>query len=325
MVVPVLLVVGSDPQTSFLVSALAIWINDFVVVMLIFGNFVWRVYQFDKKNRDMSNRNLSVMQSRVAIRASIVAFARDTKGGALIVDSKPKRRSDRRSVRFSEMVSENGVPSKMKDSWSRFQLEEEDCSIGNSGEMTTNEGMTEVNSVTEEGQMCESAVCTTMFASDSLDEGDAPDEEGRELRKGKSDSDIILSRDLQKGMPDSEIMPRQSLASISNFSDLTWRDPSAALGGNENDGGSLPDDETFEKPDFSRQRSHSLPSLTALTEAKRTESGHRIGPDLPGHRFQEILQATFGDRAALTAETRLAEGDNEDDEDESNGDLPLER
>jgi len=41
--VPVLIVVGSDPATSFFVRSVMVWMNDLVVVLLIFGNLIYTV------------------------------------------------------------------------------------------------------------------------------------------------------------------------------------------------------------------------------------------------------------------------------------------
>jgi len=41
---PVLILVGKDPQTSYFVRILIVWINDFVVVALIFGNLIYQIY-----------------------------------------------------------------------------------------------------------------------------------------------------------------------------------------------------------------------------------------------------------------------------------------
>ncbi|CAB9530803.1 acid type B receptor subunit 2 [Seminavis robusta] len=49
--IPVLFVVGSDATTSFFVRSIAIWVNDFVVLALIFGPLVFNVTKFDDANR----------------------------------------------------------------------------------------------------------------------------------------------------------------------------------------------------------------------------------------------------------------------------------
>ena len=265
------------------------------------------MYQFDKANREMSERNLSVKQSRLAIRASIVAFARDKKSGAMQLDSSSsKRHSDRRSVRFSDMVSEIGGPSRMKDSASRLRLCEDD-SLGasaelTSGEMTSNEQAIDLYSDSEEDQPDQSQPCHSMnTAGDTLG---TPDISIRDLKKGKSDSDIVMSRDLYNGNSGNDVMPAEGLGGTA-ISDIAG----------EMEGSVSAQDAALEKPDLARHRSQSAPSLTVLTG--RTESGHRVGPDLPGYRFQEVLQATFGDRAAITAEARLVEAEDEDDAENS--------
>jgi len=39
---PVLFIASRDPQASFFVRSLAIWINDFAVSTLVFGNLIWK-------------------------------------------------------------------------------------------------------------------------------------------------------------------------------------------------------------------------------------------------------------------------------------------
>jgi hypothetical protein len=42
--VPILVILGSDPDASFFVRTLIIWMNDFMVVTLIFGNLIYHVH-----------------------------------------------------------------------------------------------------------------------------------------------------------------------------------------------------------------------------------------------------------------------------------------
>jgi len=42
--VPVLIILGADPETSFFVRSAVIWINDFMVIVLIFGNLIYQVH-----------------------------------------------------------------------------------------------------------------------------------------------------------------------------------------------------------------------------------------------------------------------------------------
>ncbi|CAB9524662.1 acid type B receptor subunit 2 [Seminavis robusta] len=45
--VPILVIIGADPQTGFFVRSVIIWMNDFVVVTLIFGNLIYSVHLDD--------------------------------------------------------------------------------------------------------------------------------------------------------------------------------------------------------------------------------------------------------------------------------------
>ena len=42
--VPILVILGSDPQASFFVRSVVVWMNDFAVVTLIFGNLIYSVH-----------------------------------------------------------------------------------------------------------------------------------------------------------------------------------------------------------------------------------------------------------------------------------------
>ncbi|CAB9524661.1 acid type B receptor subunit 2 [Seminavis robusta] len=49
--VPILVIIGADPQTGFFVRSVIIWMNDFVVVTLIFGNLIYSVH-FDDVTKE---------------------------------------------------------------------------------------------------------------------------------------------------------------------------------------------------------------------------------------------------------------------------------
>lgn len=54
--VPILVIIGTDPQTGFFVRSVIIWMNDFVVVSLIFGNLMWSVHvDSDAENPETVN------------------------------------------------------------------------------------------------------------------------------------------------------------------------------------------------------------------------------------------------------------------------------
>jgi hypothetical protein len=49
--IPVLILIGSDPSTSYFVRSTMVWINDFMVVVLIFGNLIHATH-FSEKSKD---------------------------------------------------------------------------------------------------------------------------------------------------------------------------------------------------------------------------------------------------------------------------------
>jgi 7 transmembrane sweet-taste receptor of 3 GCPR len=76
IIIPVLLIFGGqDTKASFFVRSAAIWINDCVVIMLIFGNLLLKVYQNDA-DQSTKQRN----SSHVKIKKDIQAYARLMRG-----------------------------------------------------------------------------------------------------------------------------------------------------------------------------------------------------------------------------------------------------
>ena len=55
---PVLALVGSDANSAYFVRCMIIWMNDFMVVVVIFGNLIYSVH-FGKQGRRMSQQRLS--------------------------------------------------------------------------------------------------------------------------------------------------------------------------------------------------------------------------------------------------------------------------
>ena len=68
--VPVLVILGSDPQSSFFVRSIIIWMNDFVVLACIFGNLMYSLYK---------DRNKSEVDTRAALRTTMSDFARTSR------------------------------------------------------------------------------------------------------------------------------------------------------------------------------------------------------------------------------------------------------
>lgn len=67
--VPVLIILGSDPKTSFFVRSVIVWMNDLVVLSLIFGNLICSVWK-DKRDNVDSNVAIQSAMRRYTVRAS---------------------------------------------------------------------------------------------------------------------------------------------------------------------------------------------------------------------------------------------------------------
>lgn len=52
--IPILIIVGNDPVPSLFVRAVVIWLNDFVVVAIIFGKLIRSVHNTSEKDNDMT-------------------------------------------------------------------------------------------------------------------------------------------------------------------------------------------------------------------------------------------------------------------------------
>ncbi|CAB9526188.1 acid type B receptor subunit 2 [Seminavis robusta] len=212
IVVPVLLIMGSEPQASFFVKSVAIWINDFVVVILIFGNLIFRVYLFDKERKQKSNRNLSIMESKVAIRSNIVAFAERAKSASLYLEeqsesqhSTPSRR--RSTVRFSIA----GEPDQLTHELSSSHMSVERDALNDEGSQGSCEPR-EHNSSTnnndcEEGEVGQSAAAIAVVASRRMSKGSAiKDPEN----VGLSGAAAVSSRKLLRGCSESNVISIQA-------------------------------------------------------------------------------------------------------------------
>ena len=57
--VPVLIILGDEPQTSFFMKSVIVWMNDLVVVALIFGNLIWSVHTRQGDTVASSENNVS--------------------------------------------------------------------------------------------------------------------------------------------------------------------------------------------------------------------------------------------------------------------------
>ena len=104
--VPVLIILGDEPQTSFFMKSVIVWMNDLVVVVLIFGNLMWNVQFTD--GSDDSSRNVSAFVSRGIHEYRENTIAR-------------KRRSSQTVLTREEAKSCNALT---RDSAERFSQEE---------------------------------------------------------------------------------------------------------------------------------------------------------------------------------------------------------
>ena len=82
--VPVLIILGSEPQTSFFVRSVAIWMNDLVVVSLVFGNLFFKVQEFDQK----ALRSSRIMNSQITLHSDIRDYAKQVRDKRSSLESK---------------------------------------------------------------------------------------------------------------------------------------------------------------------------------------------------------------------------------------------
>jgi 7 transmembrane sweet-taste receptor of 3 GCPR len=88
--IPVLIMVGSDPQTSTFVRSVAIFINDFVVLLVIFGPLMLQVHKWDKDAR--ARTQMFRMSSNSSLHADIRNYAQ------MVSQRKKKRDSNTGSI-----------------------------------------------------------------------------------------------------------------------------------------------------------------------------------------------------------------------------------
>ena len=96
--VPILIILGSDPQSSFFVRSVIIWMNDLAVVTLIFGNLMYSVHRQGGNNEEQMKQAVGRAINRVSVvqREKRGSSSGKTGSGAL----------QTRSVMFSD-VDEN--------------------------------------------------------------------------------------------------------------------------------------------------------------------------------------------------------------------------
>ena len=59
--IPVLIIVGNSSETSFFIRSMIVWMNDFVVVVLIFGNLMYHVH-WDRRRSSQSTSRASFIR-----------------------------------------------------------------------------------------------------------------------------------------------------------------------------------------------------------------------------------------------------------------------
>ena len=62
--VPVLIILGDEPQTSFFMKSAIVWMNDLVVVGIIFGNLIWSMYASQNDAAFTSSQNIGEFVSK---------------------------------------------------------------------------------------------------------------------------------------------------------------------------------------------------------------------------------------------------------------------
>ncbi|CAB9502374.1 acid type B receptor subunit 2 [Seminavis robusta] len=80
VVIPILVILGSDPKTSFFVRAVSIWINDFIIVALLFGNLIYKVYLWDEEVKLRDKLRCSRLDSNQTIQAELRNLAQQMRG-----------------------------------------------------------------------------------------------------------------------------------------------------------------------------------------------------------------------------------------------------
>ena len=106
--VPILIILGTDPQASFFVRSVIIWMNDLAVVTLIFGNLMYSVHM----QGGNSDEEMKKAVGQAINRCSVVE-ARKSSGNKSSVEFRSNKSYQTRSVQFSEtQENEDLKPSK---------------------------------------------------------------------------------------------------------------------------------------------------------------------------------------------------------------------
>lgn len=73
--VPLLVILGSEPQSSFFLRSVVIWLNDFVIVVVIFGRLIYNIYTWDKFQM-RSSRALNRVSSHQVLQQDLREYAK---------------------------------------------------------------------------------------------------------------------------------------------------------------------------------------------------------------------------------------------------------
>ena len=73
---PVLVIIGNSSETSFFVRSVIIWMNDFVVVTLIFGNLMYHVHHWDQLHPQRHSGQNSTSDNTTGGSSSRASFVR---------------------------------------------------------------------------------------------------------------------------------------------------------------------------------------------------------------------------------------------------------
>lgn len=143
---PVLVIVGSDPDSSYFVRCAIVWMNDLVVVLMIFGNLIWSVYQDKEINIGKAIKQASQQMSQVS-QGSLSRVKTSTE----FADS-----SERDHVKFSDV---HGNSAKESDyASSTYQMEDHSSAIPMEDHSSTIR-MEERHHADDDDSMCSFASC----------------------------------------------------------------------------------------------------------------------------------------------------------------------
>ncbi|CAB9512670.1 acid type B receptor subunit 2 [Seminavis robusta] len=171
---PILLVLGSDPVANFVVRSVAIFMNDFVVVCLVFGPLVFKVKRFDHQTR----RAVIRINSQEPINDGIKHYAQRV--GRKRTEKERRRLMEQRAQRVTEITVVETSAEPMDQS--SEQARSEDGLGGHAMPEPLPSEAQDLSMKVEEDALAEEEeeIVFESFSAESMDEGllDSDDEEG---------------------------------------------------------------------------------------------------------------------------------------------------